>query len=59
MKEATENQIYAEGKMLTQNNTNASDRIYKIIRGVIKKELIKRLENQVELFPISNKISIY
>lgn len=42
-----------------QGREGKSDRMEKILRGVIKKELIKRLENQSSLFPISNKSSIH
>ena len=42
-----------------QGREGKSDRMEKILRGDIKKELIKRLENQSSLFPISNKSSIH
>ena len=36
-----------------------SNRIRSIIRGVVKIELIKRLEDQKELFPLTHKESLY
>ena len=59
MKEIKNDVLLDKDLFSMQNNSKNSDRIYKIIRGIIKKELIKRLERQIVLFPISNKISIY
>lgn len=42
------------------NSKEQSDnRIRSIIRGVVKIELIKRLENQEKMFPVKNKKSLY
>ncbi len=37
----------------------SSNRIRSIIRGVVKIELIKRLENQEKMFPMKNKKPLY
>lgn len=37
----------------------SSNRIRSIIRGVVKIELIKRLENQEKMFPVNNKKPLY
>ena len=41
------------------NNESSHTRILPIIRGVVKKELIRRLENHNELFPLQNKMSLH
>ena len=57
--ETTQEEIVPFDFKNAEDNDSKNNRIEKIVRGIIKKELIKRLENQSSLFPISNKISIY
>jgi len=59
MNETSENTMPCALETVEENDTNNGNRLYKIIRGVLKKELIKRLENRSDLFPISNRISLY
>lgn len=42
-----------------QSEEKIETHMLNIIRGVIKKELVRRIENQCEMFPFTNKMSLH